>query len=571
MTLSPWNRGSRLAFVAAASFALAITGARADRPRTYALTGAHVYVAPGKVLAKATVVIRDGLIESVGADVKPPADAVVIDASGKVIHAGYIDACGEIGTRPEPASRPQGKDETQAGAAHPIAGIRPERRLFQEITFTDKERSTHRNLGFTSILAVPKAGIFRGTSALVSLGDGSVADNLVRTDVAQHVSFDSGNFGEAFPTSLMGAIAAVRQGFLDAKRHEEWQAMWEADPRGLKRPDMNSAWAPLAAAAAGKMPVAFNAETPLRAGQSLAVANEFHLDAWLVGSGRDSEALDELRAARRPVIVPLALPDKPDLGEPDEVASVETRSLERFFTVRENAGKLVAAGLPVAFGTCRMKSVGDVPSNLRKVIAAGLSEEAALAALTTVPAKLFGADRTLGTIEPGKAADLVVESGPLFGEKTKPERVFVDGREYAVDDKPRKGDPNAFADPKGTWAVVWTMPNGTGNRVWTLAGTPGAWRGTAETSEGTVTFTSVRLEGNELTVTYPARGGAPAFDVVVVITGDTFSGDGELPGGQSFRIRGTRTGPQSLGGGSLEDDAGAHEDHENEPHAGGGR
>ena len=245
----------RLPAVAGSIFALAVAlgPARAERPRVYALTGASVQVAPGRVLEHATIVIRDGLIEAVGTGVPVPPDAVVIDSTGKLIHAGFIDACSEIGTRPAPPARPGAGDKSAAGdkpaagAAHPIAGIRPERRVFLEISLAEKDREKHRSLGFTSVLAVPKGGIFRGTSALLALGDGSVADNVLRPAVAQHVTFESGNFGEDFPTSLMGAIAAVRQGFLDARRHDEWQKLWDADPRGLKRPDTSSAWAPMSA------------------------------------------------------------------------------------------------------------------------------------------------------------------------------------------------------------------------------------------------------------------------------------------------------------------------------------
>src|SRR5262245_1066826 len=84
--------------------------ARAERPRVYALTGARIIPAPGQVLDSGTIVLRDGLIEAVGKGIKPPADAYILDAAGKTVTAGFIDACTDIG---------QKKTEAPAGAAPP--------------------------------------------------------------------------------------------------------------------------------------------------------------------------------------------------------------------------------------------------------------------------------------------------------------------------------------------------------------------------------------------------------------------------------------------------------------------
>src|SRR5258708_8654602 len=96
----PTPRGRiAIALLAIAVAVLAVTPARAERPRIYAITGAHVIVAPGKAIENGTVVMRDGLIEAVGADLKPPADAVVVDGKGQTVHAGSIDACSDAAVR----------------------------------------------------------------------------------------------------------------------------------------------------------------------------------------------------------------------------------------------------------------------------------------------------------------------------------------------------------------------------------------------------------------------------------------------------------------------------------------
>ena len=135
--------------------------------------------------------------------------------------------------------------------------------------------------------------------------------------------------------------------------------------------------------------------------------------------------------------------------------------------------------------------------------------------------------------------------GPLFDEESNLTHVFVDGvlHEVEAPSKP-KGDPNAVVDPRGTWSVVFDMGPRTMERSWTIEGEKEAYRGTAETREGTVTFDEVRLEGNALTVVYPSRGGRGSMEVTVIIEGDQFEGLAEM-GPRSIELNGTRTsGPE---------------------------
>lgn len=532
--------------------------ALAERPRVYAITEARILTAPGQVIEDGTIVLRDGLIEAVGKDVKVPPDAVVIDGKGKTVHAGFIDACSDVGLRkteggapPSPGGGPgggrpgSGTPPPPPGAVHPITRFHPERRVLDDLGPNDRDLERHRGMGFTAALTVPSDGIFRGTSALITLGDRPVPESVVRADVAQHVAFERGSFAQGYPTSLMGSIAAIRQGLEDAKRHEVWEAHYHADPRGMKRPDLLSAYAPLSLAAAGRIPIVFDTDSPSNTLRALSLAREYDLDAIVVASGVDYEIIDAIKASGRPVILPMSFPDKPDVDDADEALETETLALERYVGARSDAGKLAAAGVPVAVGTCRLKNMADFPVNLRKSIEAGLTAEAALAALTTTPAKLFGVEKSMGTLEAGKAADVVLLDGGIFGEKTKAVRVFVDGIEYPIEEKKPKGDPNAKVDPRGTWSVTFDVGGRTIARTWTIAGSPGAFEGTAETREGTVSFTSIRLSGNELTVVLPSPRGGGTQEITVIVIGESFEGSGEFPGGQSFTVKGTRTsGPQ---------------------------
>ena len=196
-------------------------------------------------------------------------------------------------------------------------------------------------------------------------------------------------------------------------------------------------------------------------------------------------------------------------------------------------------------------AASEFPARLRKALDRGLGAQTALAALTTEPARVLGLERVLGTIEAGKIANVVVWDGApdgergVFDEKAKPSSVFVDGVKFDIEQKKSKGDPGAKVDPRGTWSIQLTVGGRTLTRTWTITGSSGDYAGTAETQRGVVTFSSVKLAGNEMTVVMPADGNRPSQELTVIITGEEMEGSGEFPGGTTYTVKGARTaGPE---------------------------
>lgn len=540
---------------------LGTTAVRAERPRIYALTGGTVVVSPGRTLEGATVILRDGLIEAVGVGLSVPADAQEIDATGRFIYPGLIDAHSELGIRSEgrasgttggrggaPAER-----STPAGAIHPLSEMRAEYRALDHLApFEGDAKSAMeriRGLGFAAVLSTPSDGILRGTStAILLLADRSVAEIVLRDGVAQHAAFDRAGFGAGYPTSLMGSVAAIRQAFLDAKRFAEWSDAYAKDPAGMPRPPYHAtfdALRPLFGGGQALFVVTENTDDTLLADR---VAREFDIPLVVSTSGAEWELADTVASTGRTLIVSVAFPDKPKVGDDDEALAVSTRDLRRWVGAAAGPLRLHEAGVPFALTLNGLDNSGDFGKNVREMIEAGLPEEVALAALTTVPAELLGLTRVLGTLEAGKLANVVVTDGPLFGEETKVREVFVDGirHEIKVKEKPT-GDPNAIVDPRGDWSVTFEFgPQGQA-RTWTIAGDKDAYTGTAETRGGTVEFEEVKLAGNVLTVRFPSQGQRGSFEVTVVIEGDTFEGSAEM-GSRSITVKGSRTSGPGGGG-----------------------
>lgn len=552
----PLRSLSVLLTILALAALLAASAEAAETPRIYAITGATVVKAPGSVVEEATVVFRDGLIEAAGAGVQPPPDAVTIDGTGLWVYPGLIDASSELGLKTESGERGGGsgfggaRREIPAGAVHPIARIRPETRARDRLLPFDGDRKRDveriRNLGFTVALVRPGRGILRGSSTAILLADDRpVAGMILRDDVAMHAAFEQGSYGEGYPTSLMGSIAALRQSFHDTLRHAEWSARYEADPAGMKRPDRNAAYAALGPVVGARQPIIFHTDHPQDTLMALRLGREFGLEVAVAVSSYEWEIAGRLADAGRPLIVSLGRPDKPDVASEDEALDVDRATMRRYLESPAGPARLHEAGVLFALTLDGLKNSADFHKRMGEILEAGLSEEDALAALTTVPAGLLGIDRVVGTLEPGKIANAVVTDGPLFEEETRIRHVFVDGIDYEIKVKEKpEGDPDAVVDPRGEWSVVFDMGSRTVTRTWTIGGEKDAWEGTAETRSGTITFDAVKLKGNVLTVTFPGQGGRPPNDVTVVIEGNEFEGTTEF-GPRSVSVTGSRTsGPE---------------------------
>jgi hypothetical protein len=310
----------------------------------------------------------------------------------------------------------------------------------------------------------------------------------------------------------------------------------------MRRPEFQAAFEALGPVIDGVQPLFFEIDAPDDALLAHRIGEEFDLRVAIYASGHEWEIVDQIAATGRDLFWPIAFPAKPDVDDESEALEVSRRTLRRFLDAAAGPGKLHAAGIRFALTTRGLKNTADINKNVRKMIEAGLPADGALAALTTVPAELLGLKRMLGTIEPGKIANLLVADGPLFEEGTRVIHIFVDGIRHEVQTKPKpKGDPDAVVDPRGTWSVAFEMGPRSIERTWTVSGDPEAYEGTAETRGGTVTFDDVTLEGNALTVVFPDREGRGSMEVTVIIVGDEFEGVAEM-GPRSVEIKGVRTG-----------------------------
>lgn len=421
------------------------------RPRPlgiHALVGGKVVVRPGETLAAATIVIRDGLIQAVGKDLAPPADARVWDAKGLTIYAGFIESYLTLGStnaaiatgdsEPNGAAAftagggkffgapNSGTDGGQRGPGAPTAKVLPEFRMVRGYSPDKKIITPLRELGFTTAVIAPARGIVRGTSALVALAEADPNELVLRPDVFQHIAFETHESDEvAYPGSLMGAIAAIRQSFFDAT--------WQAATKNGKRAEYNPALDALMPAAEGKMRVLFEPGSALMVDRAARVARELKLDFAIVSCGQEWRRPELAKETGATFIVPLNFPNLPKLPTEDDWEQVSLDQLRAWDWAADNPAVLRQQGRDIALTTYALSDKKAFRKNLKLALDRGLSEADALAALTTVPAKLCGVDKQLGTIEAGKIANLTIVDGKgYFDPEAKVREVWVDGRNYFI-------------------------------------------------------------------------------------------------------------------------------------------
>ena len=401
--------------------------APAERLGAHALVDVRLVPRPGEEVPSGTLVVRNGLIEAVGAETQPPPDARLWERDGLTIYPGLIEAY-SVRAWAETAD-----PESPLGSSL----VHPERDM--TLRAVDPELTEElRAAGFTTAAVAPAEGIFRGWGALLNLGDGGVAENLLRRRTAQYVSLRWNSFGEDYPTSRMGATALIRQTLLDGRWHREAQKRFEEDP-AQARPPYVAARAELGGAAHGEVPIVFETLEGMDASRFARLATELSLNAVLVGSGDEYRRLAAHAETGLPYILPLDFPPRPAVGDTDDL-SIGLSTLRHWDLAPENPWRLLKAGAQVAFTSHRMDEPRMIFRAITAALERGLTTEQALAALTTTPAAILGLAERAGTLEPGKMANLLVVDGPLFVERPKLVEVWIDGVRYPLDVESEEAD-----------------------------------------------------------------------------------------------------------------------------------
>jgi imidazolonepropionase-like amidohydrolase len=510
--------------------------------RTFAIRNANIIPAPSKKIEKGTILIKNGLIVAVGKDVKIPANAQIIDADSMYVYAGFIDGFSQIGVKEEKKEGEQGRPKNPGNPSNEAAGIQPEMSVSNFLDHKNGSLEAMRKLGFTTAHVFPKGKFLAGKGALILTAAESSDKLIVRNETSMCVQFIGAN--NVYPANQLGLMAKYKQLYREAsfsKKHEE---IFAQNGNGIIRPERNRTLEAFYPVIDKKIPAFFKADNLLDAQKALELQKELGFPLVLTELKEGWLLVDKLKSSKAGVFLSLNLPEeekkdttsvkkdsvnvKPKSLSEQEMDRLKKRKEESVFQYLSQASTLNKAGVKFGFSTLGAKT-GDLRKNFKKMMDKGLSEDALLAALTTHPAELLGVSNIMGTIEAGKMANLFVASTPFYDEKCSVKYVFVDGVMFEYKEKvnPKK-DPNAKANPIGTWKYVTESPQGKNEGKIIIKGKEGSYNGTMSFSFNgeTAEISDVKLDGNELTfnVTINTPEGGIPLKVSATINGDSISG-----------------------------------------------
>ncbi len=549
---------------------IALPGFALAQDGTWALTNARIETVTRGVIERGTVVIRDGLIEAVGADVRPPADARIVDLAGKRVYPGLIDLTSTMGLASAPAAGGGGSGGSGTSAAQPGSatvrnvGLEPGRVIANELRPSASDIRAARDAGITTVLVAPSRGAFRGLSALVPLRDESAEQYVVKSPVALHMGFQGAQgsgFGGRYPATLLGVIAYERQSLYNARHHAAVQERYRAGARGAVRPSYDVDLDALVPVVRGAVPAFFAADRENEIRRAVRVGEEFDLKLTIVGATEGFRAIDALKRADG-VVVSL------DFPRSTEVTGWSYRATQRHAlddsaatdsavrrTLESNAATLHSAGVRFALASGGLRP-GEFLGNVRKAIAAGLPRDVALQAVTVRAAEIAGVGAQLGSIEAGKIANLVVAERDILGDSANVRMVFVDGIRHEVIPQAaperRRGagggrggereEGGEMARVAGTWDITVTSPQGENRASMTVTQSGAALEGTMATEMGTVQVTDGRITGERVTfsIAVPISGQTTTIVFRGTVDGNRMTGTADLGAMGSATFTGER-------------------------------
>jgi imidazolonepropionase-like amidohydrolase len=395
-------------------------------PGFYAIRNARIVTVSGAEIESGTVIIRNGKIEAVGAEVNVPAGAEEIDARGLIVYPGMIDAGTSLGLVEIGQGAPGTVDTAEVGDMNPNA----------QAIIAVNPHSAHVNVtrvnGITSVVTMPLGGIISGQAALINLDGTTPREMAVLPSAALVLNFpraSTTSFDALFNPQAINISDAIttrdrqleqlRKVLRDAEAYGRAQDAYAHD-KSLPRPEQSVVLAALVPFVRGERPVIMRADREAEIRAAVRFADELKLRPIILGGNDSWKAAALLKERNVPVILTgvLDLPPRED---------------DYYDSLYETAAKLQQAGVRFCISTGNSGSnVRDLPYHAGMAAAFGLPRAEALKAVTLYPAQIMNVSDRMGSIEPGKLANLVITDGDLLEARTRVRYLFIAGRQLPL-------------------------------------------------------------------------------------------------------------------------------------------
>ena len=375
------------------------------------------------MISNGTLIEKDGKIIQIGVNLNPPKNSVVYDLKGQYIYPSFVETHSSFGVK-----KPQRKSSGRSSQYEPSRNgyywndhILSDYNSFIDYNYNQKEAKQYRDIGFGVVNSHRNDGIHRGTSFSIGLIDGqNESYRVLSQKTAEHYSFSrSLTSGQSYPSSTMGAIALIRQLHYDSN----WYSQGESISKDLA----------LEAVIKNKeLPKFFDANDKLNVYRAAKLSKEFNLNFIIKGSGKEYENVRELKKFQNTLIIPVNFPKAFDASNSKLNDKLTINQLRYWNQAPANLGILEKNGVKFSITSSDLKNKREFLSNIKKAIKNGLSEKAALEALTIIPARSINLDNKIGKLEKGYYANFLITSGPIFGDKTAINENWVKGQRHII-------------------------------------------------------------------------------------------------------------------------------------------
>ncbi|MGY6522646.1 MAG: amidohydrolase family protein [Mongoliitalea sp.] len=522
---------------------------------TYVIQNVNLVASPGSNAVQTSIIIKDGLIQDVGKNLRIPPEAQLIAGDSLYAYHAFIDAFTTAGvSRPADPERPS--DFNPSKPSDEIAGVTPWRQVLDYYDAKNNSIGDWRKLGFTIAQIAPEGGMIPGKTAIVTYG-GPNSSNIIGKQNALYAKLrNSGGGRSLYPGTTLGVMAKFR----DVYKNTELSAKHDrtfASAAGISRPERNKTYEALYPVIDKQIPVLFEVNNDLDGRRAMMLQKELGFSLGLIGLQESENLIADIKKTGSIAILSLKLPENGAAkAKKDELTDEGGEKLKRVEESYQKALGQAAAfekeGVPFAFTSTGIRPT-DFNKNLDLMVKAGLSEKAALAALTTNAASILGISRFVGTVEKGKLANIMLTTGPLFSENTQIKHVIADGYVFNYEVKAAKkegnGNPaNGSTDLSGAWEYISETPAGSGSGVMEIKRDGSSYAGTitydSPTGAGkdTADMRNISWNNNELKFTFSVAAGGMNLDVNVsgLVDGSNYSGNLSIADFGSFPLKATK-------------------------------
>jgi imidazolonepropionase-like amidohydrolase len=387
-------------------------------PKAILIKNATIIPVVGEKVEQGQLLIEDGKIAGLGKSLTAPEGTLVIDAAGQFVYPGFIDAFSHFGLS-EIAAIPSTIDIREMGKEN------PELRVIWAINPGSVHFGTSRVNGTTAALVAPAGGTFPGLSALIKMDGWTAQEMVVKEVAASLINFpmtprSAGAEGvsqqqESKVDVTSKLVDKIKDYLKEARYYLKLKKEAAADPK-ITPPQPNPKYDALEAVLNGSLPVIISVEKSKDIELAIKFAQDEKLKAVLRGCGQGFKVADKIKKSGLPVII-----DSLYVGPSDPE--------DGYDAPWRNVAELAKAGVMLCFSSGDDTALGkDLPYHAARAVAYGLDRDEAIRALTINPAKVFGVDKRLGSLEVGKDADLFITTGDPLDPKSEVKHLFIGGR-----------------------------------------------------------------------------------------------------------------------------------------------